>query len=107
MAVSGARLQARSLERLHRIAQGQAVILAVVAVAVIATIAVQAAAAYFLLVSDIPAYRAWAIIGAAFSSLLDVFFLLLVWVLFDEIHRGQREAERLQSFMDSVYRRSL
>lgn len=99
------RLHARSAARMSRVLHGQRVIFVAVTVIVLGSIAANVVSAYFLITSQIGPYRAMSVIVAALSVLLDFCFLLLVWILFDEIHRSQREAERLQTFMDNVYRR--
>lgn len=88
-------------------ARGQNIILFVVAAIVLGSVVANSAGVYMLLTENIARYRAFAIIVAALSAILDILFLVLVYMLFEEIHRGQREAERLQAFMDNVYRRNL
>lgn len=85
----------------------QHVIILIVGLVVLLRIGTYALSAYFLLQDDDAMYRAVQVVGTAFAAMLDMILLVLVWMLFQAVERAEREAERLQAFMDNVYRKLL
>lgn len=64
-------------------------------------------AGYSLYVGDLPEYRAWLAISLGLTALINAILIMLVWMLFETLSRVERESDRLQTFMDSSYRRGL
>lgn len=105
--VTMSRLTERMEDRLRATKSSQSMILAFVAGVVLVRLVFYALASVFLIVGDIELYRVTQAAGTAFSAVLEVILLLLVWMLFSTLQRVERESERVQSFMDNVYRNML
>lgn len=84
---------------------GRIVVLATVAVVVLVNTVADALAGFYLLDGDITTCRAWAVFSNGLTAVIDMILVFLVWVLFETLGRIERESDRVQTFMDTTYRR--
>lgn len=100
------RLRERVKSALGAGSAGRLIVLSgVVGIVLINTVA-DALAGYFLLTSDIGRYRAWLVVSMGLTGVINVILVMIAWILFDAIGRIERESERVQVFMDNMYRRN-
>lgn len=60
---------------------------------------------YYLVAEDIGRYRAWLVVSLGLTGVINIILVMIAWMLFDSMGRIERESERVQTFMDNVYRR--
>ena len=94
-------------ERLHGAMASQGPLLLAVGAVVVLQLAAHAFGIASLLMGNLDAYRFAQVTGIVFSATLDIIVLLLVWMIFSTLRRVERESERVQVFMDNVYRKLL
>jgi xanthosine utilization system XapX-like protein len=98
------RLSERAMERtqtLHRMRGGIMVAISLIAGAGVLTFAVWSV----LLVTRNPAAPNVGILGFVIGLIMDVVVLFLAWMMLEALGRIERETDRVQQFMDNVYRR--
>ena len=101
------RLEERALGRLRESKGTQSAIVMVVAGLVLARVAIFALELALDLGNNGEALRAVQMVSGVVSTAVDVVVLFVVLLLFDASRRIERESDRIQSFMDHVYRRGL
>ncbi|MEA3199007.1 MAG: hypothetical protein QOE90_435 [Thermoplasmata archaeon] len=79
----------------------------VVALLVLARIVAFVLQQVFAATGQQDAFRVVGIVGGTVSTLVDVVVLFVVLLLFESMRRIDRESDRMQAFMDNVYRRGL
>lgn len=80
------------------------VLAGVVGIVLMNTIA-DALVSYFLLTDDIERYRAILVVSLGLTGVINIILVVIAWVLFDAIGRIERESDRVQTFMDNMYKR--
>lgn len=101
------RLRERATQGLLAGTTGRTIVLAgVVGIVLLNTIA-DALVSYFLITGDIDRYRAWLVVSLGLTGLINIILVIVAWILFDAIGRIERESDRVQTFMDSIYRRGV
>jgi hypothetical protein len=101
------RLAERSAERLRSVGRSHGGVM--VLVAGLAILRVVSFIAFSTLLgvgaSDFQAFRTVIILDGALSVLLDIVVVFVALMVFSAIRRIENESDRMQVFMDSVYRR--
>jgi acetyl-CoA carboxylase beta subunit len=101
------RLRDRAVERLRETRGSQSAIVAVVGALVVVRVVIFALEQAFLAAGDAAGVRVVDALTGVVATVVDVVVLFLVLLLFEAIRRIDRESERIQTFMDNVYRRGL
>lgn len=100
------RLRERIALALGAGSEGRLIVLTgVVGIVLINTVA-DALAIYFLLTSDIDRYRASLVVSMGLTGVINIILVMMAWILFDAVGRIERESDRVQVFMDNMYRRN-
>lgn len=80
--------------------------LASVAIIVLANTLLDAMAGYYLIRYDFDTFRVWLAISMGLTAVINMILVILMWIVFETLTRVERESDRMQSFMDNMYRRS-
>ncbi|GEM_PF-5101481 len=98
------RLSERAAERahtLHRMRGGIMVVISLITGASVFTFLIWAV----LVVTRQPGAPNVGILGYVIAQLMNVVVLFLAWITLEALGRIERETDRVQQFMDNVYRR--
>lgn len=105
MGESDARLHGRAASALRANHTARLIVLAGVVSVVVLDTVTSAIAGYYLALDDLDRWRTWLLVATALGSVINMIFVVLAWLLLETITRVEREADRLQAFMDNMYRR--
>lgn len=107
MDVGDRRLARRAEELVQTSRFGRLTVLALVVFVVALNTVADALSGYYLLVDSVPSFRAWAVVSMGLTGVINIVLVVLVWMLFETLARVERESDRLQAFMDNMYRRGM
>jgi hypothetical protein len=99
---AGARLE----EKLRALTRRKALLLSGTAIILVAKGAFTLAAAYYLANGELNTYRRALVVASLVETFLDVVVFVLIFLVFHALSRLEHESQRLQLFMDNMYRRT-
>lgn len=98
------RLVDRAADRLREARAHRSAVVLVVAALVLGRVVLFALQQVFVATGDVAGLRAADFASGLVATVVDVIILFVVLLLFESLRRVDREADRLQTFMDNVYR---
>lgn len=99
------RLSERAREALRHSMQGRFILLAGAAAIVLVHTMLDVLTTYYLLRGSFDSARILTAVTMGLSAVINMILVFLMWIVFETLGRVERESDRMQTFMDTMYRR--